>query len=426
MFRQIKLKNGITLITVPVVGTKATTILAMFPVGSRYETGRLAGASHFVEHLLFKGTKKRLTALDISRELDAVGANYNAFTSKDCTGYYIKIVDKKQNLAYNILADMIFNSTLDAEEVKREKGVIIEEMRMYEDNPTMKIDCLLDKIMYQNNSLGLDIIGTAESIKNITRDELYNYYRQAYNPRNMILVVAGSVDQKKMKNIEQEFGLVDDKKTVFNKNNFPKFVWPKAKQSQEKRLIAEKRKIDQAQVMMGWPGIRYNDPRHPILAVLLSVLSGGMSSRLFLEVRERRGLAYMIRASHEAYRDVGNLSIQAGLDPARLGEAVKVIRQELKKISSEPVSPKELLDAKNNIIGKLALSMEDSSNQAMYFASSYLFKDKLESVDKKIAKIKKVTAVEVRNLAKSLFLSDRMCFAIISNLDKKEVLKIIK
>lgn len=201
MFHTTKLKNGITLISIPLRGTRATTILTMFPVGSRYETKALSGASHFVEHMLFKGTVKRPEAIDISRTLEAVGADYNAFTNKDYTGYYVKIAGDKQEIAYDLLSDMLYHSVLKAEEVEKEKGAIVEELRMHKDNPGMEVDLLADALNFGDTPLGWDIGGTERTVRALSREALFRFYQTHYSPKNMVLVVAGNTTPAQLKKL---------------------------------------------------------------------------------------------------------------------------------------------------------------------------------------------------------------------------------
>ncbi|MBI5729300.1 MAG: insulinase family protein, partial [Candidatus Magasanikbacteria bacterium] len=205
MYHISKLKNGITLISVPLQGTRAATVLAMFPVGSRYETRHLSGAAHFVEHMLFKGTLKRPEAIDISRALEAVGADYNAFTNKDYTGYYVKIAGDKQEIAYDLLSDMLYHSVLAAEEVEKEKGAIVEELRMYKDNPSMAVDMLADQLNFGDTPLGWDIGGTERTVRGLSREDLFRYYQKHYSPKNMVLVVAGDVRSAQIKKLTAAF-----------------------------------------------------------------------------------------------------------------------------------------------------------------------------------------------------------------------------
>jgi predicted Zn-dependent peptidase len=424
MYKIAKLKNGLKCITVPVAGTRAVTFLAMVPVGSRYETMKLGGASHFVEHLMFKGTKKRPTTLHISRELDAVGAQFNAFTDKDKTGYWVKIDAAHQEKALDILSDMLFDSKFDKDEVAREKGVIIEEIRMYKDNPRSASELLFESLMFKYNPLGRDIAGSEKGIKAMSRAELYGYYRDAYAPGNMVLVAAGNINKKTTVLIRKYFGSVRPARASLVKDKYKKFAWPKKTLPKLSRVAVETRKIDQAHIFIGYRGVKNTDKKRYALAILLNILGGNMSSRLFVEVREKRGLAYRVHADGYSFRDAGAVVIGAGLNPARLKEAIEVIAAECGKLTRENVSAKELNDSKNNLIGQLILAMENSSTQANWYAAKYLFDDKMGDPSKEIAALKKVTIGEVRNLAAEIFRPEERRIGAVSPLNKKAFLKL--
>jgi len=428
MYKIKKLKNNLTLITVPLKSTRATTVMVMVPVGSRYESRDFSGGSHFVEHLIFKGTSKRPTAQDVSRVLDAAGADYNAFTGKDYTGYYVKIDSEKQELAFDLVSDMLFNSKFDASEIEKEKGVIVEELRMYEDNPTMSVDTLFEKLCFGDCALGWDIGGTPDSVRSVSREQLWNYFQSAYKVDNMVLVVAGNIS----KNLNKYLGyfLQDDKtknnKRTIRKNDFKKFSWTKNNLSISERVSVKEKKLDQSHIIIGFPGLSLNHKDRYALSVLLNILGGGMSSRLFEEVRERRGLAYMVRAGSSSYRDVGLAYIQAGLDPARLPEAIKVIRLELNKISENEVSKKELSDAKSNFSGRLTLNMEDSSALAEWFAKQFWFNDSILTYEQVLKNINKVTLKDVQRVAKKVFDWDQVRVALIGSVKKDSLIKMLK
>lgn len=432
MYKISKLKNGLTLIKAPVKGSKALTIMAMFPVGSRYEEKAMSGASHFVEHMLFKGTKKRPTHLEISRELDAFGAEYNAFTSKDYTGYYVKTGEVNMEKAFDWLADIIFNSKIEAEEVEKEKGAIVEELRMYEDNPLMAVENLFERAIFSNtHSLGWDVGGTPDSVRGISREQLWNYYQQYYLPNNMVLVVAGNINEAKLAKAMKHFlaqsnSAVPGKSKSELKDTFKKFVWDKRVLPLADRLLVSERKVDQAQVILGFPGLHYNDKDRYTLNILLNILGGGMSSRLFVEVREKKGMAYMISAGSSAFRDVGIVTVSAGLDPSRLGDAIKVIKSELAKIKKIKVSLKELSDSKNNIAGRMELSMENSSAQAQWFAKQFWFADKIQTYEQVTQKIKKVTAADVEKLANKIFDVDHMRMAVVGPMSQAKILELLQ
>ncbi len=430
MYKISKLKNGITLIKSPIKGAKALTVMAMFPVGSRYEEKRMSGSSHFVEHMMFKGTKKRPTHLEISRELDAFGAEYNAFTSKDYTGYYIKTGEVNMEKAFDWLADIVFHSTFAAEEVEKEKGVIVEEVRMYEDNPLMAVDNLFERAMFGDHPLGWDVGGTPETVRGVSREDLWNYYKHYYFPGNMVLVVAGNINEKKLTKSLKPFMAVDSslftgKDSKKLKQQFTKFAWKKESAPLAERVLASERKLDQAQVMLGFPAFDYNHKDRYALSVLLTILGGGMSSRLFVEVREKQGLAYMVNASASSFADVGVATVSAGLDPSRLKAAIAVIKQELEKIKKEKVSAKELIDAKNNIAGRTELSMENSSSQAQWFAKQFWFADKMQTYEQVNKKIKAVTAADVQRVAARIFDWSQMRMAFIGPMSKEKVLELL-
>lgn len=432
MYKISKFKNGLTLIKVPISGARALTVMAMFPVGSRYEEKKISGASHFVEHMLFKGTKKRPTHLEISRELDAFGAEYNAFTSKDYTGYYIKTGEVNMEKAFDWLADIIFNSKIEAEEVEKEKGVIVEELRMYEDNPLMAVENLFERVIFgDSHPLGWDVGGTPDTVRGISREQLWQYYQDHYFPKNMVLVVAGNINKAKLTKSLQNFSgaanapaAMKGKKEI--KNDFKKFVWEPQVVPLKNRLLVSERKVDQAQAIIGFPGLEYNDKDRFALSVLLNILGGGMSSRLFVEVREKKGLAYMVSAGSSSFRDVGVATISAGLDPSRFADAVKVIKSELVKIQEERVSDKELLDAKNNIAGRTELSMESSSAQAQWFAKQFWFADKIKTYEEVTAKIRKVTTADIQKVAKKIFDFNQMRIAVVGPMSKAKILGLLK
>jgi predicted Zn-dependent peptidase len=412
MYSLKKLKNGTTLITVPIKGTEATTVLCMFPIGSRYEDDHIAGSSHFIEHLMFKGTPKRPTAAEITRLLDSVGAQYNAFTSKEYTSYYIKIAGTKQEVAFDVLSDMIFNSEFKPEEVEKEKGAIVEELRMYKDNPLMDIEDVFENIMFDSHPLGRDIGGSEDTVRGVSRQELYEFYQKHYSAKNMVLVVAGAIDKKRMKKFIHYFAEQVSPKNAttpaFYKKNLNIFSWPKEKIELVHRVAVKEKKVDQCQVMLGFPAAKMYHPDAVATSLLATILGGGMSSRLFTEVREKRGLAYMINASTTKYRDAGILYVRTGIDPARLTEALKVIREELNKIAVHGVTEHELRDAQNYLIGHMALELEDSFNQANWFAEKFLFAPKIETYDSLVKKINKVTVKQVNRLARELIKFDQM------------------
>lgn len=416
MFEKYQLKNKTTLFLVPLKDTQSATVLVMFPVGSRYETTKLAGVSHFVEHLMFKGTKKRKDTLTLTREIDRLGAEYNAFTSKEYTGYYIKTDKEYLKTSLDILSDMLFNSKFDNKEMEKEKKVIVEEIRMYNDNPIMHIESLFESLYYEG-ALGADTGGTEKTVLGFPRKEVLKYRNKYYQPSNMVVVVAGNIDSKNKQLVEDYFGKY--------KNNYPinkKFVPAKlGKNAKEKRILVENKKTDQTQLMIGFPGFSHNSQENTTLAILNTVFGGSMSSRLFIQVREKRGLAYFVRSGAESYRDTGYFFVRAGLEAKNINGALQVIKNEMQKVIKSGVTSKELKDAKTHVRGALTLSLEDSSVQANWYARQALFMNTIKNPEQKLKEIEKVTNQEIKKLAKRIFDWSKIRIAIIGDVDKKSV-----
>ncbi len=419
MFKEITFKNKAKLLLIPFKDTKAVTVLFLFGVGSRNESLEINGASHFIEHLMFKGTKKRPTTLDISRALDRVGAEFNAMTSKDYTGYYIKINYENIDLAVDILSDMLLNSKFDAKEINRERGVIVEEINMYHDNPLMFIESIFEEVVYEGNTLGWEIAGPEEVIKNITRQQLLDYKSSFYRADNVVIAVAGKIDGRVRRLIEQKF--ID--KLEHSKAPIKTFS-PFVDTQLEPRLKLHFRDTKQVQLALGFPSFGYEDPRIYALHLLSIILGGNMSSRLFISVRERRGLAYFVRCYPNYYQDTGNLFIQSGLDTSRIDEALSVIIAELKKVKAKGVTAKELHDAKEFLRGKVILSLEDSSALAEYFAKQRLLTGRILTPEQKMKKYDEVTLSDIKKLAQNIFQKQKLNLAIIGPFkDEKRFLR---
>jgi len=414
MYQKTKLKNGLTLVTAPLRETKAVTILVLLPVGSRYEIRNINGASHFIEHLMFKGTKRRPTSLDISKELDSVGAEYNAFTSKDHTGYYIKIAASKIELAFDLLSDMLFDSTFAVEEIKKERGVIIEEINMYQDNPLIYLGALFEKTIFGDNSLGWIISGPKEVIKKISRRQILNYKNKFYQPAKMILTVSGNFNKTKVLALAKKY---------FGNNHSQKEKsrYKKIKISQNKPKIELFFKATkQVQLGLGFPSYSLNDPRIYPLYLLAVILGGNMSSRLFTIVREKYGLAYYIKADFTAYQDVGALLIQAGLDKVRINQAIGLILAELKTIRDQGVTDKELESAKEFLKGKLVLDLEDSENVADWYGKQELLLNKIYTPEEKIKKVFAVKKEQIKKIAQELIQEQKLNLVLIGPFKQKE------
>ncbi len=403
-----KLKNGMTALLVPHEAAESMTALVLTRVGSRYETKEINGASHFIEHLMFKGTTKRPTTEHISRELDRYGAEYNAYTGKDITGYYVKMDAKHTELAVDMLHDMIFHSRYDQAEIDRERGVIIEEINMYEDNPRMHIEDLLEAELFPNSTLGWNIAGPREVIRKVTRDQLIAYRDAYYIPSRMVVVLAGKLPKDALAQLQKTFGAV--KRPTGKDKPFKKFVPPK---KLARTHACQHKETEQVQFGMAFHGLKLGHTNGAAASLLANILGGTMSSRLFIQIRERRGLCYSINASHQPLEDIGVFAIMAGLEKKRLGEAITAIIAELKLVAAKGVTPEELRRAKDNIRGRTTLGFEDSATQAEWYGKQWLFQGKLETPEERMRRFDKVSPADVMRVAKAIFKPTAMASAVI-------------
>lgn len=408
MFKINTLKNKAQVILAPRKETEAVTLLVMFRVGSRYEAKPINGISHFIEHLFFKGTTKRPSTLILSQELDRVGASFNAFTGKDYTGYYIKVAKDNIELAFDILSDMLFNSLFDPQEIKREKGVIVEEIRMYRDNPLFYIGDLLESIAYQGHSLAWEIAGPEAVINKISRPKIIAYLNSHYHPQNMIIGVAGNYNVNTVRKLLNKYF---DKK--FGKNLDVNKIVPFQSKQSKPRVKLQFKKTNQAQLALGFNGVGRKDPGYITQIVLAVILGGNMSSRLFIKVRERHGLAYSIMAGIDEHKDTGLFYINAGLKRDKIGLAYKLIVNELKTIKRVTVPRQELTKVKDFLKGKLILSLEDSSNYINWLLKQEIDFGKINTINHLKKQIDQVTAKQVQALAQELFNQDKLNLAII-------------
>lgn len=410
-----KLKNGMSVLIVPQKGAESMTLLVLCRVGSRYETQEINGASHFIEHLMFKGTKKRPTTEDISRELDRYGAAYNAYTDKDMTGYYIKMDAGKTKLAVDMLYDMLFHSKYDPKEINRERGVIVEEINMYEDNPQAHVDDLLEEALFPNSTLGWNIAGPREVIRAVPRAQLIAYRDAYYIPERMTIVVAGKIMPGIFPLLQKTFGTV--KRKTGSDQPFDPFCLPT---KIHEPLAYQDKNTEQVQLSLAFYGLPIGHADAPTAGLLATILGGTMSSRLFIQIRERQGLCYSVHASHHAREDVGMFAIGAGLDKKRVKEAIDAIVIELKKILKHGVTAEELRRAKDHIRGRTMLSFEDSATQAEWYGRQWLFRKKLETPDERMAEFERVTAKHIKALAQKIFRPELMAIALIGPLGTRE------
>ncbi|MBI2430512.1 MAG: insulinase family protein [Candidatus Levybacteria bacterium] len=413
-YHKTVLSNGLRVLTIPMPSFESATVLVMVGAGSRYETKDNNGISHFLEHMAFKGTKKRPSAIEISTLIDGIGGEFNAFTGKETTGYYIKSGANHINLSLDVLSDMLQNMLLSAKEIDKERGVILEEINLYEDTPARKIGDVFESLLYGNTPMGWDIAGEKDVIRKITRSDFLVFMGSLYSANNLTVVVAGGIDSKKtFILVEQYFGRMN----VFATNQYEPVV-----QAQEKpQVFIKHKKTEQVHIALGVRTVAINSPDRYPLALLSAILGGGMSSRLFHEVREKRGLGYYVRTNADEYQDCGSLVTMAGIDPKRVDEAITVILDQYHGISSaraaDLISNDELKKAKEYIKGHLILEMEDSRSVASFYASQELLEKHIDNLDDVLLKIDKVTKEEVSQVAKKYLKPTRLNLAVIGNFD---------
>jgi len=406
------LPNGLRVITVPTNGVESATVLVMVGAGSRYEKKNNNGISHFLEHMAFKGTKRRPTALEIATLFDSIGAESNAFTSKEYTGYYIKSASEHIDLSLDLLSDLLSNMLLDPKEIEKERGVIIEEINMYEDTPMRKIGDIYENLMYGDTPLGWDISGPKDVIRSITRDDFMNYMKSLYSAHNMTVVVVGNFDEAQvLENVEKYFGGIV-------RHDIAGFE-PMQEMQNGPIISIKSKKTEQAHFALGVRTVPLkNETKRYPLEVLATILGGGMSSRLFQEVREERGLAYYVRTHTDHYLDAGYIASFAGVDPARIDESISVTFSEMTKIAKNMDIKKEEIDkAKEYMKGHFVLELEDTRSVAIYYAMQELLEGKLINPDEEMARVDSVTLEDVQNAAAEFLSTPNYSLSLIGDFD---------
>ena len=419
MFKKTTLKNGLRIITVPQKSTKAVTVLVLVATGSKYEKKEINGISHFLEHMFFKGTKKRPRPITIAEPLDRVGGIYNAFTGEEYTGYFAKVDAKHFDLALDIISDIYLNSKLDSKEIKKEKRVIIEEINMYYDNPSSYVQSLWNKVLYGDQPAGRDIAGTKESVLKISRKQLADYMKTQYTASNTIVCMAGNIS----KNVEAKA------KRYFSKINTGDMIKKPPvveKQTQPESLVNFKN-TDQTHFCLGVRAYNLFHPKRYALELLGLILGGMMSSRLFIKVREELGLAYYVKTGVSSDPDTGCLVTQAGVDNKRAEKAISAILKEYKRISQNKISSKELKKAKDHFEGKMSLFFEASDARASFYALQELLENRILTPKEIYAKINKVSVDDILEVSKDIFKQEKLNLALIGPFkDKARFQKILK
>jgi predicted Zn-dependent peptidase len=411
MFETRTLDNGVRVLAAPMRDAPSVAVVIGVAAGSRYERPEAAGIAHFAEHMFFKGTTRRPTARDIAGEVDGIGGEFNAFTGKELTGYYVKCAAESAPVALDVLSDMLLDSRFDEEEIEREKGVIVEEINMYTDTPRDHIGQVWDEVRYGDTPLGRPIIGTKETVRAATRQTFLEYLADWYRPERLVIGLGGAIDQALMDDVAARFGKLEAVRTP------PRPVTALPPESGP-AVHVERRESDQAHLVLGAGGIPLDHPDRYVMSVLQTVLGGGMSSRLFTEVRERRGLAYYVFASHNAYTDAGSLVMRAGVDTGRAPLAVETITAELRRMADEPVDDAELTKAKRYLGGRLVLGLEEPRGTIMFGLRRLLLEGRTAELDEVVAGVEAVTAEDVQRLSAEIARPEAITLAAIGPLEE--------
>ena len=419
-FKQKTLPNGIRLVTCPIKSTEAVTILVLVLTGGRYETADKLGISHFLEHLFFKGTKKYPSAQKLSEALDAMGADFNAYTSEESTGFYVHSSAADFDKSLDILSDMYLNPLLPSSEIEKEKSVIIEEANMRRDIPQLHVQVLAQKQMFPDSPLGLDLIGTPETVKDITKADIANYFKTGYTGASTIIAVCGNPKgQDWEKKISARFKAKEQ-------GLKPEFEMVSTSTVKE-QITPEIRKVDQAHLILSAQLFKKTDQRRYQASILRTILGGGMSSRLFREVREKRGLGYYIKTDTDWYADTGLFTVSAGVKTACIEEATRAILGEIKDLQKNGPTKSELKRAKSQLRGQIALSLEGSQELASYLAEETQFEDIIRQPEDILSQIDKVTIDDIKKLTRDVFVSAKIGLAVIApKVDAVGLTKLIK
>jgi len=431
LHQNFTLKNGLSVILVDTKTFPTFTAMLLVGAGSRFENKKNNGIAHFFEHMAFKGSKKYPNALILSSMIEGLGGVFNAFTTKDHTGYWIKAPISYFETVIDVLADMIQNPLLLEEEIEREKGVIIEEINMYEDQPQYKVWELFEEMIFKNHPLGYPTTGYKETVSKFTRKTFLEYMKDLYKPNNTVLVVTGglSINQKsKIKNqndiskfkifleiIEKKFSSWSDGQKV----SYLEFC-----DTQDlPQILIKTKKTEQAHLVLGYRGLNYTHPKRYVQSVLMTILGGGMSSRLFYQLRERRGLCYYVHSGSEPFSETGYVYTRAGLtvDTKKINEAIKLIIAEHQKIANDDLKDDEIKKAKEMIKGQLVLSLEDSHNLASFFGRKLMFEGKIVKPQEVIKKIDEISKEEIVDLAKKLFVKEKLNLTLLSPIKENEI-----
>lgn len=405
-FEKKTLENGVRVVVVPMPSSLTTTVLVLTATGSKYETKPISGVSHFLEHMCFKGTKKRPTAAAVSEELDGLGAHYNAFTGHEYTGYFAKVENRLLPQVLDVVADIFLNSALSAEEMEKERGVIIGEIEMSEDDPQRHVVDIFLELLYGDQPAGWNVAGTRGSIKKMTRDEMADYRAKHYVGSATVVVVAGAIDKK---TIWDDIGKAFEDVSRDGKTD-------KEKINDSQRSPAVKtffKDTSQTHLLLGFRSYNVYDERQKTLRLLAAVLGGGMSSRLFKRVRDEMGAGYYVSADNDFFTDHGFFSVATGVANSRVKEVLQAILQEAARMKTEDIPAHELERTKNFLIGGLFSGLETSNSLATFYGGNEILEKPLKTPQEIAKEVRKVTAEDIRRVAEEIFMESKLNLALI-------------
>lgn len=415
-FDQTKLKNGMRMVRAPMPSLGSVTVIAMVGVGSRYEALELSGISHFLEHIPFKGTEKYPDSMAVAEAIDSVGGTHNAFTGKEYTGYWVKVAKDKLDLALDMVSDLLLTPKLRKDDIEKERGVILEEINMYEDEPQAKVASLHDQITYEGSGLACDPAGTKETVSAMGHKDFLDHYNAWYEPKNVVIGIGGGINELGEQADESRLELANKVETFFSKGRERagggsiNYGVPEQKKPRMKIFYKD---TEQAHFYLGFPGISRNDGDRYALGILTTLLGGNSSARLFNEIREKRGLAYYAYASTDMFHDAGSFHAFEGVSVGKVHEAIKVTLAEFERLIAGKITDKQVVQAKEYMIGKTVLDLENSSNMVQFAVRQVLLQDKLEEIDEVLQKIRRVNIDEVKRVAKRLIDFGKLNLAVV-------------
>ncbi|MFH0837814.1 MAG: pitrilysin family protein [Patescibacteria group bacterium] len=413
MHKLTTLPNGLKVILTPIEGTKSVTVLCLVGAGSRYETRDINGISHYLEHMFFKGAKRYTNAAEVSTAIDSVGGDFNAFTGKEYAGYYVKLASHQKEIAFDVIGDMMTAATFLPEEVEKERNVIMEEYNMYQDTPMYQVGWDFERLLFGDQPMGWDQIGTRETIMALKRDQFVEYKNALYTADNTVISISGSYGENEVMQLIDKYFPVQAGRRAFD-------FKPYVEMPTEKQLIMQHKKTEQGHIIIGFPGLPARHKDEYAEKVLSVILGGNMSSRMFMHVREQKGLCYYVRTSTDDYSDTGAITTSAGVDITRVDMAIEAILHEYQLITKEPVSEAELKKGKEFMKGKIILRLEDSEEYAHMMGKQALLYPTVRSMDEILRKIDAVSIEDIQRVARTLFAEEKMKMAMIGPFDDEK------